>query len=205
MLFSGADAPTFLERLSHGSSPIGSARDVVAALLHPWMPLAVEAMDASLRDEWLGHALDMLPPGDPGLTPALHWLQQRSATTPSALAPPMRARLAESRLLALDLPGARALVTGLQGPLLDLIEAARLTLDGDWPAASALFEQAIKRIRQASGTRRGALSSGLMRLYLLGLLAQTDPKAWLTRASTRSANPAPAAPRRMSPGACGPT
>ena len=179
MLFSGADAATFAKRLNQSSNPVGNARDVVSALLKPWMPRAVEAMDASLRDQWLGAAMDLLPPTDAAVLPMRQWLRQRGDVAPTNLDPGLRARLAEARLLALDLAGARALLGGLQGPLLGLLDAAGQAQRGDWAAAAALFESSIKLIRQQAGVRRGALVTGVARIYLISLLAQPDPKAWL--------------------------
>ncbi|MDY0743460.1 DEAD/DEAH box helicase [Paucibacter sp. R3-3] len=196
MLYSRVDGPTLRQRIAQSAHPVGTPPELVDVLLHPWMPRAVEAMDPELRDETLSQALDLLPPGDPRLVPVRRWLHELAKSRPESLQPALLTRLAEASLLALDLPGARTLMQGIEGPLQAIIDAAERTQRGEWVTAASSFEAALKQARQLGGSRRGALRPEVSRLYLVSLLAQPDPKAWLAArkysiGESGSRNPSP--------------
>ena len=148
------------------------------ALIDPWMPQALAAVDGPLRSKLLGRALDMLHAGDPRAVLLRQWLQERFKTEPSNMSPSLRMQLAQGRLLALDFAGMRTLLDGLSGVSLPLFAAAELAAGGQWQDAVGLFEQAIKDIRKLTGARRDAMPVDLARIYVLSLLAQPDPAAW---------------------------
>lgn len=149
-----------------------------AALTEPWLPRALDALDAPLRSLLLSQVLDLLHPTDPRAVRMRDWLDLRFKAQPQSLAPGLRARLAEARAQALDFASMRALIAGLSGPSLPLFDAAELAARGQWAQAATLFEQGAKDIRKASGARRGALSPDLARIYVMCLLAQDDARAW---------------------------
>jgi len=151
---------------------------LVPALLQPWLPEVVAAMDPALRDEVLGQLLGLLPPGSaPGLM--LHdWLLAQFHAAPNALAPALRGRLADDALQALDLPLLGELLQGLDSIEASPFEAAKLMLGGRWPDAAARYEQALVDLRKKRGVRRGVLGQNHGRLYVLSLLAQDSPRLW---------------------------
>jgi len=175
-LHSGVDLATYQAQLRGPLLELSHAEVQAAALTEPWMPAAVAALPAELSETLLRQALKTLSADDARRGQIRQWLQQRLATAPQALGPEARAQLAEARLQALDLDGARALLQGEPG--LALVQAAERLAQGAWAEAAALFEQALKVRRQASGQRRGLLERELARLYLVSLLAQSDPLAW---------------------------
>ncbi|WP_144006555.1 DEAD/DEAH box helicase, partial [Pelomonas sp. KK5] len=196
ILFAGSDRATFHQRLNQSAHAVGGPEEIVAVLLRPWLPRVVEAMEPGLRDEVLAMALRLLPPGEPALVPLRAWLAEQA---PAVLSPTLRTFLVESRLLALDLEGAHALCAGIEGPVSLLVEAAVHERDGEWVIAASQFETAQKQLRQSSGQRRGVLGLELGRLYVLALLAQPDPKAWLAArkfciAESGSRSPSPREP-----------
>ena len=179
-IFSGATSlASYEEQLAGPMSELaGSPLALRAAITSPWMPKAVAALEATLRNAVLARVLDLFHPTDAHAVQLREWLGARFKTEPQALEPGLRARLAEARVQALDFAGTRKLLAGLGGPSLLMFEAAELAARGQWPQAAVLFEQSAKDLRKASGARRGALPTDLARIYVMGLLAQDDPKAW---------------------------
>ncbi|MFG6431058.1 SNF2-related protein [Roseateles sp. LYH14W] len=174
MIYSGMPAAEFHELLTTRLQELSSPMLAVQALVDPWCPQLLGQIDADLRDGLLGQLLDVLPAGHPVRAELRTWLQ----TTAQPLSIPMRARLAEADMLALQLDSAEQHLRGLAGPGVTLLAATRALVDGRWAEASAGFEATIKAIHTASRSRRNALSLDTARLYLLSLLAQDDPKAW---------------------------
>ncbi|MEO6281129.1 DEAD/DEAH box helicase [Roseateles sp.] len=174
MIYSGMPAAEFRELLAMRLAELDNPMLAAQTLLDPWCPALLGRIDADLRDSLLGQLLDMLPAGHPVRTELRTWLQ---AST-QALSIPMRARLAEADMLALELDRADQHLRGLAGPGVTLAAATRALVAGRWVEASAGFEAAIRAIHTASRSRRNALSLDTARLYLLSLLAQDDPKAW---------------------------
>ncbi|MCE4557645.1 DEAD/DEAH box helicase [Roseateles cellulosilyticus] len=175
MVFSGMPAAEFHEllatRLIELSEPLLAAQ----ALLDPWLPGLLPQIDPELRNVLLGRLLDALPPGHTVRKELRAWLKTDAARP---LGIPLRTRLAEADLLALDLDAAERQLQGLEGPGISLLTATRALAAGRWAEASAGFEAVIKTVHTATRSRRGALSLDVARLYLLGLIAQDDPKAW---------------------------
>ncbi|KQY81318.1 DEAD/DEAH box helicase [Pelomonas sp. Root1444] len=174
MIYSGMPATEFHELLGTRLQELSSPMLAVQALVDPWCPGLLGQIDAELRDSLLGQLLDILPAGHAIRTELRTWLQ--TGTRPLGI--PMRARLAEADMLALQLDSAEQHLHGLAGPGVTLLAATRALVAGRWAEASAGFEAAIKAIHTASRSRRNALSLHTARLYLLSLLAQDDPKAW---------------------------
>ncbi|MCV2362529.1 DEAD/DEAH box helicase [Paucibacter sp. DJ1R-11] len=166
---------------AHMDAELAELRDPVlmlSAITEPWSPALLEAMAPDLRSELLSLCIDLLHVGDSRAQRIKQWLQQGFATAPAQITPALRARLAEARLLALDFSGMRQLLSGLAGPSLPQYEAAALAAQGQWQAAIAQFDTAIKDIRKISGARRAPLSADLTRIYVLCHLAQDDALAW---------------------------
>jgi superfamily II DNA or RNA helicase len=174
MIYSGMPAAEFHELLAARLQELSSPMLAVQALVDPWCPGLLGQIDADLRDGLLGQLLDILPAGHAIRADLRAWLQ----TGKQALSIPMRARLAEADMLALQLDNAEQHLHGLAGPGVTLLAATRALVAGRWAEAGAGFEAAIKAIHTASRSRRNALSLDTARLYLLSLLAQDDPKAW---------------------------
>ncbi|HEY4082236.1 MAG TPA: DEAD/DEAH box helicase [Burkholderiaceae bacterium] len=155
--------------------------DVLAgALLQPWLPEAVAAMQAPLRNALAASLLDFLPSADMRGKALRDWLFERFDANPDELAPTLRAQLAQTCLEALDLPRAEQLLQGLSGAICDLLPASRLLQAGDWPGAAAAYEATLKTMRQQLKQKRGMLGLWQGRLYLISLLAQDRPQAWET-------------------------
>jgi superfamily II DNA or RNA helicase len=174
MIYSGMPASEFHELITTRLPELADPLLAAQALLEPWCPGLLPQIDADLRDHLLGRLLDMLPARHPVRAELRAWL--RAGTQPLSI--PMRVRLAEADLLALDLDGAAQHLQGLSGPGVTLLAATCDLVAGRWAEASAGYEAAIKAIHTASRSRRNALSLDTARLYLLSLLAQSDPKAW---------------------------
>jgi len=174
MIFSGMPATEYRELLSTRLPELSPPMLAVQALIDPWCPRLLGQIDPELRDSLLARLLDALPAGHPVRAELRAWLKPDAG----ALSIPMRARLAEADMLALQLDSAEQHLRGLEGPGVTLLAATRALVAGHWTEASAGFEAAIKAIHTASRSRRNALSLDTARLYLLSLLAQDDPKTW---------------------------
>ncbi len=174
MLFSGMGVAEFRRHLAGPLRVLDQPHHIASALTQPWLPQALGLMDPGLRDGLMGQLLDQLPAGHPLRCQVGDWLQ----TQAGELSIPMRARLAEDAMLALDFERAAAHLAGLEGPGVTLLAATRAFAAGRWPEAATGFEAAIKAVHVASRSRRGALSLELARPYLLSLLAQDDPQRW---------------------------
>ncbi|WP_422013998.1 DEAD/DEAH box helicase [Roseateles sp.] len=174
MIFSGMPAAEYRELINTRLQELSPPMLAMQALIDPWCPRLLGQIDPELRDDLLGRLLDVLPAGHPIRAELRAWLQAGT----QALSIPMRARLAEADMLALELDRAAQHLRGLEGPGVTLLAATRALVEGRWAEASAGFGAAIKAIHSASRSRRNALSLDTARLYLLGLLAQDDPKAW---------------------------
>ncbi|MBW8844608.1 MAG: DEAD/DEAH box helicase [Burkholderiales bacterium] len=174
MIYSGMPAAEFHELLATRLLELSSPMLAMQALIDPWCPRLLAQIDPELRDGLLAQLLDVLPAGHAVRTELRAWLQADAGKHSI----PMRARLAEADMLALQLDSAEQHLHGLAGPGVTLLAASRALTAGRWAEASAGFEAAIKAIHTASRSRRGALSLDTARFYLLSLLAQDDPKAW---------------------------
>ena len=195
-VFSGVTLNEYLQQINGVLRVLDEPETLVVALTQPWLPEAMAALDAPLRDKLLSHLLAVLPAGDSRATPVLRWLSERFAADPLSVSPGLRARLAEGQFLALDLPAARSLLAGTIGPMSPVFDACEHAATGDWSAASSLFEQGLKALRQLSGARRSMLGPELSRIHVISLLAQDDPKAWAAArkfciAESGSRNPSP--------------
>jgi len=195
-VFSGVTLNAYLQQINGVLSALAYPEHLVVALTQPWLPEATAALDAPLRDQLLSQLLSVLPAGDKRAAPVLRWLAERFAADPLSVSPGLRARMAELQFLALDLPSARTSLAGTIGPASPVFDACERAALGDWPAASALFEQGLKALRQLSGARRGLLGPELSRIHVISLLAQDDPKAWAAArkfciAESGSRNPSP--------------
>jgi superfamily II DNA or RNA helicase len=174
MLYSGMPAAQFRELLATSLTELREPQLAAQALITPWLPGLLPQIDPELRNDLLGVLMDMLPASHPARAELRAWLLADAG----ALGIPMRARLAEAGLQALELDRSAQLLQGLEGPGVTLLAATRALVAGRWAEASAGFEATIKAVHTASRSRRGALSLDSARLYLLALLAQDDPKAW---------------------------
>ncbi|RZL29324.1 MAG: hypothetical protein EOP35_25345, partial [Rubrivivax sp.] len=174
MIFSGLPAAEYRELLATRLTELSPPLLAMQTLLDPWCPRLLGQIDAELRDSLLGQLMGGLPAGHAVRAELRAWLQAGTQT----LSIPLRGRLAEADLLALQLDSAEAHLRGLAGPGVTLLSATRAFVAGRWAEASAGFEAAIKAMHASSRSRRGALSLDIARLYLLSLLAQDDPKAW---------------------------
>ncbi|MEJ6001375.1 DEAD/DEAH box helicase [Paucibacter soli] len=183
-MHSGVDLAAYQAQLRGPLLELSHAEVQAEALTEPWMPDALAALPAELSETLLRQTLKTLSADDPRRGQIRQWLlqQQQLAQAPQSLGAEARAQLTEARLQALDLAGARALLQGApgesSGPEAVLVQAAERLAQGAWAEAAALFEQALKARRQASGQRRGLLERELARLYLVSLLAQPEPLAW---------------------------
>jgi superfamily II DNA or RNA helicase len=174
MLFSGMGIEEFRGHLRGPLRVLDIPHHIASAFTQPWLPQALGLMDAALRDGLMGQLLDQLPAAHPLRRQIGDWLQAQGG----ALSLPLRARLSEDALLALDFDRAAAHLAGLQGPGVALLAATRAFADGRWAEAAAGYEAAIKAIHAASRSRRGALPLDMARPYLLSLLAQDEPQRW---------------------------
>lgn len=119
MLFSGMGVQEFRRHLAGPLMALDASHHIAAALTQPWLPEAIGLMDAELRDGMLGQLLDQLPAAHPLRRQITDWLQGQHGE----LSLPMRVRLAEAALLALDFDRAAAHLDGLQGPVVTLLAA----------------------------------------------------------------------------------
>jgi len=174
MLFSGMGIEEFHRHLAGPLHVLNLPHHIASALTEPWLPQAMSLMDAELRDGLMGQILDQLPAAHPLRRQMCDWLHAQAG----GLSIPLRVRLAEDAMLALEFDRANAHLAGLEGPGITLLAAMRAFAAGHWAEAATGFEAAIKAIHAATRSRRGALSLDLTRPYLLSLLAQDDPKRW---------------------------
>ncbi|WP_223210447.1 DEAD/DEAH box helicase [Leptothrix cholodnii] len=81
-------------------------------------------------------------------------------------------------------------------PVAQVLDAARLSRQADWPQALAGYEQALAQMKKDTGQRKGLLSLTLATPYVLSLMAQREPAQWqvalkfcLAEAGKRSPSP----------------
>ncbi len=115
---------------------------------------------------------------EPRLKPMEDWLLRLPLSEPDAVAPALRLRLAETLLFRGQFDEARALVAQLAGGSVDLLRAALTMAQGQWAAGTVQFEAGLKTAAAALGRRKNLVSPGLSWLYLMALLASSDPGAW---------------------------
>ena len=65
--------------------------------------------------------------------------------------------------------------TDAEAPLLQATQAALAARQGRWSDAEALYDQALTRLKAATGRRKGLLPESLVLPYVLALLAQASP------------------------------
>ncbi|MDC8770048.1 DEAD/DEAH box helicase [Roseateles albus] len=178
-IFSGVSRADFEKSLKGPLMELhGDPMLLLDALTQPWMPMALDAMDADLRGALMSQAMALLHPSDPRARLMSHWLAGRFKAEPMSVAPPLRVQLAEARVQALDFAAMGELLQGISGPMMSAFDGAEQAARGEWVPAVAAFEAAIKEIRKATGARRDALSADMARIYVMCLLAQDEPKAW---------------------------
>lgn len=179
MLFSGAPEAAIGEMLAPWGQGAERAEMLVEAALASGDAALLDRVVPPWRWRILLAILDCLYfDWDPRFQPYLDYGLARHADDPQALPVPIRTALAEGRLYAGERPAALALLatTGnASGGDGDALRAFAHLQEGDWPAAQAGFEAALKRLRAESRQRTGLLPPSLAPFYPLSLLAQRTP------------------------------
>ncbi len=116
---------------------------------------------------------------EPRVKPLEDWLLKLPLDEPDAVAPTLRLRLGETLLFRGQFDAAGALVAQLAGGSVDLLRAAITMAQGQWAAGTVQFEAGLKASAAALGRRKNLVSSGLGWLYLMALLASSEPAAWV--------------------------
>ena len=177
-IYSGVSWDEYRQQMQSTLDEIADPEYLLAVITDPWMPKATASLDVSLSSALVSQVIDRLPASDARVLQLQQWLRQRFEQDPDLLSPGLRYRMAEVQMLALDFAGMKQMMSDIAGPITEVFDAGSSAAQGDWSGAAEHFETSIKAIRQASGVRRGALSFALARIYVISLLAQSDPKAW---------------------------
>ncbi len=111
--------------------------------------------------------------------PLEDWALAQCAVDAERLPPHLRLRLAETCLWRADAAAARALCAGVGGPIADLLLALVSISEGHWDSGAAAFEAATKPAGAALGRRKNIASPAVAWLYVMALLAQPLPAAWM--------------------------
>jgi superfamily II DNA or RNA helicase len=164
----------------------GSALRV--AVLDPFELELFERLEPSLQIELAQRLMRALS----GLTEAVlkpleDWLLNRYAQAPGLISPVLRYRLSETLLYRGEFAAARALVAKSaesteNAEVHDIdaafLSAALLIAEGDFKDGVTRFDAALKAAAVELGRRKDLAPPGLTWLYLMALLAQSEPAAW---------------------------
>ncbi|MEO7853440.1 MAG: DEAD/DEAH box helicase, partial [Rubrivivax sp.] len=128
--------------------------------------------------------------------PLEDWALTQCAVDPQRMPPPLRLRLAETLLWRGDTAGARALCQGVGGPVAELLQGLVSIAEGHWDAGAAAFEAAVKPAGAVLGRRKNLASPSVAWLYVMALLAQPLPAAWMRARKFVAAEAGPGAGKR---------
>jgi len=183
LMYSGATLNDY-NRWMDGPLRAAASLDVMLrALTQPLMPALLDRMDSRLR---LGLINALLPVGgDVAAASTLDdWIDAWLSRALQEVPEPLRCRIAERRMHALDLPGMHAALAGVAASpiaaMADVFASADAAVKGRWAEATAAFSAAYKALQAATRARRGVAPMGVTWIYPMALLAQPDPAAWLT-------------------------
>lgn len=155
-----------------------SASAVATAAMSPFLPARFEQIDPALRSQLLQEWARQFGFDAPLWLPLLHWLDDRVGQAPEQLPLPARQALAGWHLERGDAEHACAVIEGSATPWDDLLRAGGLSVRGRWVESAEAFARAHRALQTEQGLRNGLLDGTVLRLYLLALLAQEQPKAW---------------------------
>ncbi len=178
-LFGGLDPAGWRRVAARVLGPAAGTGVLAAALNTPFVPAAFERMNPELREALLiafqqSYNLDV-----PLWQPLLGWLDGQVTQRATSVSPGLRFLLAERRLHRGDIAGCDAAMQGLAGGGVGLMRAAALAWAGRWVEASSGFSKAYKETAKETGAKRGFTPDRLLQWYVLSLLAQPDPAAWM--------------------------
>ena len=178
-LFGGLDMADWRRVAARVLGPAASTGVLATALTTPFVAEAFARMNPELRTGLLITFQQSYHLEGPHWEPLLQWLDAQLAPRATAVSPGLRVLLAERRLHRGDPAGCEAALQGLVGGGVGLLRAAGLAWAGRWVEASAAFGKAYKETAKEAGAKRGFAPERLLLWYVLSLLAQPDPAAWL--------------------------
>ena len=152
---------------------------LAAALLDPFDAGLWNGLDTELRHRLLSTLLRHLGGDAETLTrPLWAWLLQQATPDAGVLHDGHRLRLGERLLLAGQHDEALRVLRGLDHPEAQALRAAVDIAAGHHASGARAFELAWKECATLSGKRKQLFSDATSWVYLLALIAQSDPSAW---------------------------
>ena len=178
LLYAGLDAAAYRRVAGHMLGPDGATPVLAEALLDPFAPALWEAMDAGLRTQLVEAWARRFDLDAAFFAPLRRWLDVRVTGNPASLSPALRLVVAEGRVHRGDLAGAMAVMKGISGAGVELLQAVGLAQQGRWDDAEAAFAPALKAAAAGSGRKRGLAPFKLLQWRVWALMAQPRPAAW---------------------------
>ena len=183
VIYAGNTPPAFdrLCSLCNSGTPIQSST-LAAALLRPFDPVLWERIVPDLRYHLLVNLLALANRDSEAVpAPLWHWLQDQTRPSPEALQELPRLRLGERLVLDGQRDEARRVLLGLDHPEAQALRAAAEITAGRYAEGALAFDLAWKEQSTLLGKRKQLFGAPSGWLYLLALIAQSDPAKW-TRA-----------------------
>ena len=178
--FGGSD-PARWERLrmtAFGSADLWQPA-LELALLQPFDAALFERIEPEMQMALAAEALRRVSGFAESATSALEdWLLDGCAQGSHPVPPLLRCRLAETLVFRGQFAAAHALLAPLDGAVVALATATLTLAEGDWALGVPRFEAALKLFASAAGRRKNLVSPSIGWLYVMALLASSDPAAW---------------------------
>ena len=150
------------------------------ALLAPFDADLLDRLDPAFANGLAANLLATLGgDADVEIVPLLDWLLARARLAPEPVPEHLHYRLAETLLFREQFSAARDLLARLPTPESRAIVAAIEIAEGRFAEGSAAFEAALKALAAATGKRKHLLPPSIAWLYVMALLAQAEPAAWV--------------------------
>ena len=156
---------------------IGWDHILMAALLHDFSETAFARLDPVLRWNFAYKAvLDLSAHWDVDLLPLVSWTLAQVESSREQMPEYLRLSIAELLLHRGEQDAAGAVMKGLAGGGVDVMNAYVLAQEGKWAEAQTLFEAGIKKRQAEAGAKKRVLPASIAWVYPLILLAQQTPK-----------------------------
>ncbi|MFZ2650656.1 MAG: hypothetical protein WA210_11190, partial [Burkholderiaceae bacterium] len=180
VIYGGATTQLFqrLGQMAYGATHLWSGA-LRKAVLAPFDAELFGKLEPVLRVNLIEHLM-MAQSGfaEGAAKPLEDWLLARNVAVPGSVSPELLCRLAETLLFRGDFAAALALCANQFGAQADTLRAALIVAAGQWQSGAIRFEAALKRAATETGRRKNLASPSILWLYLMALLAQSEPAAW---------------------------
>ncbi len=183
VIYAGGTPAAFdrLCNLSNNGTPI-QLSTLAVALLRPFDAALWEGIVPDLRYHLLVNLLALVShDNDSVQAPLWSWLLAQSRPNPDALQELPRLRLAEWLVLCGQRDEAHRVLLGLDHPEAQALRAASEITAGRYAEGALAFDLAWKEQSTLLGKRKQLFGEASRWLYLMALIAQSDPATW-TRA-----------------------